>query len=223
MLRFIYPLEVNVRILIAGDSLSLPRPHQIKNFDPKTDKDLAVHFHETYGYLLQKGLERHFPDKEVFIINRSRRAFTIKDIQKEFFDHLHYFEPDMIVLHVGIVDCWFREGGQQFVNINEFSHAYTQILNTLKLKPQTKMIVIGIAPTSVKMDTRFPGLNDEINKYNKVYQNFIDEIQTFYIDMARYIDPHEPSHYLLPDHHHLNKEGNQLLYKKLFEICKSIF
>ena len=90
-----------MRILIAGASLTLPRPYRINEFNPEKDKELAVQYHETYGSLLQKELNRLYPNKYFEVINRGQRAFTIKHVVNQIFDHVYYFQPNIFILHVG--------------------------------------------------------------------------------------------------------------------------
>lgn len=212
-----------MKIFILGDSLALPRPHRIKSFDPEVDKELAVHFDETYGCLLQNELLNAYPTVRFSVTNRAQRLTTIKDIAAQFSDHLFYFQPDVIVMQVGIVDCWIRDelGGKQLVNIVEFEQYYHAILTLLQKRPETKLIVVGICPTSIKMEKRYPGILQQINLYNQVLKSGENHHQVFFVEMESYINSHNPHVYLLPDDHHLNKKGNELISRRLVEIIKA--
>jgi lysophospholipase L1-like esterase len=215
----------NMNILILGDSLALPRPHRIKEYDPINEKELAVHFKETYGFLLEKQLRADYPSADFSVTNRAQRFSTIKNIAQQFWDHLFYFEPDVIILQVGIVDCWFRQdlNGNQLVNASEFDLYYREILKLLEKRPETKMIVIGICPTSMKMEQKFPGLLEQISLYNQILKSGENFHQVFFVDMETHVLPHAPNQFLLPDDHHLNKQGNQLVSTLLLPKIKAFY
>lgn len=211
-------------IVIAGDSLSLPRPHRIKEFDPLKERELAIHYTDTYGYQLRHELESLYPKMFIDVQNRSQRACTIKHVFQQFADHLYYFNPHVIVLHVGIVDCWFRQelNGMQHVNVQEFSQFFQQIIEYIRNRPETKLIVVGVAPTSMKMEQRNPGILQEIKRYNHVLRSKSDCNQVFFIDMEQHVSANNPHEYLLPDDHHLNVSGNALVCREVGSIIRAI-
>jgi lysophospholipase L1-like esterase len=213
-----------VKILIAADSLSLPRPHRINEFNPKMDNEMAVHYEETYGYLLEQALSKKYPDQAVHVINRGQRFYTIKNIHQQVADHLFFFQPDVLVIQVGVVDCWFREnlGGKQMVPLQDFEQTYKSIVLLIKDRPETKVVFIGISSTSDKMAARYPGIVKEISKYNRVLKSSADHNQIFFIDMEEQVKGDKPQQYLLPDDCHYNKDGNQLIHKLLSGIIEAI-
>lgn len=206
-----------MRILITGDSLALPRPYFINDYNPAKDHELAVSYDQTYGSLLQKELSQLYPEKYIELINRGQRAFTIKHVENQIIDHTYFFEPDIIILHVGIVDCWFRAelNSKQYVDIQSFEKAAQHIVNIINSTKTTKIIIIGICPTSMKMERRNKGLLKEITKYNEVFKKYIEHNRIFYVDMEKHINPNNPHKYLLPDDHHLNRDGNYLIFNEL--------
>lgn len=211
-----------MRILILGDSLGLPRPHRINNYSP-LEQELAVSYEQTYSSIIQRSLLESFKLEPYFeVINRSRRFCTLRDIDAEFADYLFFYEPDIIVLQIGIVDCWFREGRTQMVNSEDFQNYLNNILKMLSLRQNCFLIIVGISPTSSKMDERHSGLNAEISKYNQIYKAVVDNKRIFYIDMEQYVDPTDVHKYLLPDDHHLNPDGNQLVANDLLRLIYSL-
>lgn len=211
-----------MRILTIGDSLGLPRPHRMNSYSPN-EKELAVSYEQTYSSIIQKDLFQELGSKKYFeVINRSRRFCTLKDVIHEFFDYLFYYEPDVIILQIGIVDCWFREDGKQIVNIEQFKEYLNKIILLLTLRPNCTLIIVGISPTSVKMDNRYSGQNSEVKKYNDIYKAAVNNKSVYYIDMERYVDPVDIHKYILPDDHHLNPVGNQLVANECLKIIKSI-
>jgi len=142
-----------MRILVAGDSLGLPRPHRINSYSPD-ETELAVSYENTYSSILNKELLDYYKmEPNIEVINRSRRFQTIKNVTEEFADHLFFYEPDVIIMQVGIVDCWFRENlsGKQMVDRESYKQYLLKILELLAHRPACKVIIIGISPTSVKM------------------------------------------------------------------------
>lgn len=213
-----------MRVLVAGDSLGLPRPHRIHNYDP-SEEELAVAYNETYSSIVNHELFQEFRGKPfIELINRSRRFQTIKGVCQEIWDFLFFYEADVLVLQVGIVDCWFREelDGKQMVNKEEYKLYLEKILELLNLRPNCRLIMVGICPTSLKMENRYPGINQMINDYNAILKEKADQKTTFYIDMEAYVKPDNPHQYLLPDDHHLNKEGNKLVAQKIKAIIRGL-
>lgn len=211
-----------MRVLVLGDSLGLPRPHRINNYLP-SEKELAVSYEQTYPSIIQRDLLGKFNVEPYFeVINRSRRFCTLKDVDSEFADYLFFYEPDVIVLQIGIVDCWFREGRRQEVNSVDFEKYLKKIMLMLSLRPNCFLIIVGISPTSVKMDERYTGTNKEIKKYNNIYKEYIDNKRVFYIDMEKNVDPIDIHKYILPDDHHLNPHGNKLVADEILKIIYSL-
>lgn len=209
-----------MRILILGDSLGLPRPHRMNDYSPE-ETNLAVSYEQTYPSIIQRQLL--LENTSYFeVINRSKRSCTIRDIANEFSDYLFFYQPDIIVLQVGIVDCWFREGKKQFVNSYDFKNYLDSIISRLQFRTNCKLIIVGISPTSVKMDKRYAGLNDEIKKYNDIYIKCVDYNQIFYVNLEEFINPFNLSEYILPDDHHLNPKGNKLVAGEVLNIIEGI-
>lgn len=211
-----------MRILVAGDSLGLPRPHRINNYSPE-ETELAVRYENTYSSIINRELMKHCNmNPFIEMINRSKRAQTIVGVNQEFVDHLFFYEPDVIIMQVGIVDCWFREnlGGKQMVDRMSYKQNLTRILELLAQRPACKLIIIGIAPTSVKMQKKYPGLNREIRLYNHVLKSNVDHKTVFYIDIEKHIKPQQAQEYLLPDDQHLNREGNRLVADLAISLLK---
>ncbi|WP_342600375.1 SGNH/GDSL hydrolase family protein [Psychrobacillus sp. FSL H8-0483] len=211
-----------MRILVAGDSLGLPRPNRINNYSPD-ETELAVAYENTYSSIVNKNLLEHFKmDPFIEMINRSRRFQTMKNVYEEFTDHLFFYEPDVIIIQVGIVDCWFRESlnGKQMVDKVSFEKYLSNILMLLNMRPLCKLIIIGISPTSKKMEKKFVGINSEIRLYNEILKAHVDNKNVFYVDMEKHVDSEQTQRYLLPDDHHLNRDGNKLVAEQLICILK---
>jgi lysophospholipase L1-like esterase len=209
-------LELVKNLVILGDSLALPRPERFQTYNPNESLELAVEFQDTYGYLLQMALKDEF-----YIINRAARSTTIKIIyDRDKLDHIFLLKPDVIVLHVGIVDVWLREelGFKSYLNADEFEHYYRLVFDAIKKLQATRTICIGICPTSIKMDERHPGLLEHIRIFNGIIRALCQEKGSNYIDMTNFINQENLHDYLLLDDHHLNKSGNLLVYSEIMRV-----
>jgi len=213
-----------MRILVAGDSLGLPRPYRINDYS-FDETELAVSYENTYSAIINKKLLELFQmDPFTEVINMSRRSQTLEGVYSEFVDNFFFHQPDIFILHVGIVDCWFREelNGGQRVPINKYEKYLDNILQMIRYRPLCKLIIVGICPTSKKMENRYPGINSEIRAYNKILMSKVDSKSIFYIDMEHYVDNGDIYDYLLPDDHHLNVNGNKVVASELLKIIKNI-
>ncbi|MFJ3388331.1 SGNH/GDSL hydrolase family protein [Lysinibacillus sp. NPDC086135] len=213
-----------MRILVAGDSLGLPRPHRINDYS-LSEYDLAVSYGDTYSSIINKELLTLFKmDPYIEIINKSKRSQTIAGVYSDFIDNLFFHQPDVIIIHVGIVDCWFRDelGGKQYVPLVQYNEYLIKILTYMSFRDECKLILVGISPTSLKMEERYPGINSEIRSYNEVLRSKVNYRNVFYIDMEKYTNIENIHQYLLLDDHHLNVEGNKLIANELLKILKGI-
>lgn len=107
------------------------------------------------------------------------------------------------------------------VNITDFKLYFVNILKMLLNRPKCKLIIVGICPTSTKMENRYIGINQQIAIYNNVYKSVVDNQSVFYIDMENYIKTQNTNEYLLPDDHHLNKNGNLLVSKLILQLINA--
>jgi acyl-CoA thioesterase-1 len=84
-----------MKISILADSLSLPRE------DVGGDELLEV----TYPFLLDRSLRKHFGDAAPLIFERGMRRRTIEYVIDEWNEQVELRKPDVVIVHVGIVDC----------------------------------------------------------------------------------------------------------------------
>jgi lysophospholipase L1-like esterase len=81
------------KVLILADSLALPR-------EGADD----IPYESTYPYLLEERLRRHYRVPPI-ILERGMRRRTIEYVLDEWFELVELRTPDLIIIHVGIVDC----------------------------------------------------------------------------------------------------------------------
>lgn len=84
-----------MKIVIFGDSLALPRE------DVGGDELLEV----TYPFLLDQSLRRQFGAGAPVVFERGMRRRTIEYVLDEWNELVELRKPQIVIVHVGIVDC----------------------------------------------------------------------------------------------------------------------
>lgn len=84
-----------MKITILSDSLGLPR-------EEVGDKDFLE---VTYPYLLDRSLRKCFGENAPLVIERGMRRRTIEYVLDDWNEEIELKKPDILVVHVGIVDC----------------------------------------------------------------------------------------------------------------------
>lgn len=77
-----------------ADSLAMPRAGETN-----------VPFESTYPYLLEESLRRNPQTSSAIVIDRGMRRRTIEYVLDEWSELVDLRKPDVLVVHVGIVDC----------------------------------------------------------------------------------------------------------------------
>ncbi len=84
-----------MKILILADSLAMPRP--------QSEGDIPDEC--TYPSLIDRSLREKFGINAPVVIERGMRRRTIEYVLNDWQDLIEYRSPEMLVVHVGIVDC----------------------------------------------------------------------------------------------------------------------
>ena len=84
-----------MKIAILADSLALPRE------DVGGDELLEV----TYPFLLDQSLRRQFGANAPIVYERGMRRRTIEYVLDDWNEQVELKKPDVVIVHVGIVDC----------------------------------------------------------------------------------------------------------------------
>lgn len=203
-----------MRVLFLTDSLSLPR---------EGDGEV-VKYDETYISLLRQEFSNHV------IVDCAIGGATIWDLFKQSF-YYKFFEPDLVVLHCGIVDCApraFTAFEQKVLNkLGLRPKGLTRFLRknrglkltskpkfeklTLRLKNQFRgvpLYSIGILPASADYEKKVPGITESVKLYNQLLSR-----QFHFIDNSDFLWEG-----ILSDHHHLNRLGHKAIAEKLKPI-----
>jgi len=113
-----------MKIVIMADSLAMPRAGETN-----------IAFEATYPYLLEQSLRSRKETQSAIVIERGMRRRTIEYVLDEWQELVELKTPDVVVIHVGIVDCaprvflrrerqfvenlrpaWFRDAVLRFVH-----------------------------------------------------------------------------------------------------------
>lgn len=113
-----------MKIVIMADSLAMPRAGETN-----------IAFEATYPYLLEQSLRRRRETQSAIVIERGMRRRTIEYVLDEWQELVELKTPDVVVIHIGIVDCaprvflrrerqfvenlrpaWFRDAVLKFVH-----------------------------------------------------------------------------------------------------------
>jgi acyl-CoA thioesterase I len=233
-----------MRVVLAADSLALPRP-----------KDLGNNcYADIYGGLLRKRLSLELGYENVEVLNHGRRANTIRqlDTPNSFFDDVSGWEPDIVILQVGIVDCAprlfsrtehflvsqirpaaFRDRFIQFVGhhrrfilqhmpqkvyvpLDEFSRRYTHVRDQI-LQQGIKVLLVNICPTNTESAFRSPGLSENIVIYNRVISEAASAQGCALVDIHKELKERNPDNFILNDGIHINQAGHLILADTIYD------
>src|SRR6266403_3780608 len=110
-----------MKIAILADSLALPRE------DVSAERALEA----TYPFLLDQSLRHHYGAHAPLVIERGMRRRTIEYVLDDWCEQVVLKHPDMVVIHVGIVDCAprvFLRRERAFVERMRFTRLRDRIL-----------------------------------------------------------------------------------------------
>ncbi len=209
------------KILVITDSLGLPRAHPEK-----------CSFEATWPCRLKA-----IPN--LIVHQLSMGGATIDELYNQVINHHIFFNPDIIIIQSGIVDCSPRAFSRtellllnstfitreiRAIIVKRFSNflrrhrkvAYTTekkfmffLNNFHKISGTNTIFWLGILPGSEKYEKKVPGITKRINLYNKRIAQIFNEN---YISLETI-----PRDGIMSDQHHLNKEGHQYIYNLIVQ------
>lgn len=205
-----------MKILVLTDSLGLPR-----------DAPQDLSYEETWPFFLSQ-------QKNVKLLQSSIGGGTSFDLYKQTI-YLKSFNPDIVILQVGIVDCapralsyheniiynnWWITRKILGQVIPRWGNTIRKIRNIrfvnkeefrinlkriVELLPNIKIYAIGIIPASIEYENFLPNITISIKEYNYILKEIFPET---------YIDTFElDQQYVMTDHHHPNKKGHKLIFE----------
>jgi len=79
---------------VIGDSLALPR------------ETASIRYRDSYPFLIQQSLNARLAPRFVPIVyDRSRPCLTLPDVVRRWDEEIAIQDPDVVVIHAGVVDC----------------------------------------------------------------------------------------------------------------------
>lgn len=221
------------RWLIIADSLALPRP--------------GVAYQATWPYLLQ----REFTNWDwVNLARRSSVTTRLVTDGDSGTDCLELYEPDGVILHLGICDCaprLYRQGSiiQHLVNrlpgnlgrrISDLLEKYrgrrtgnamvgerqfrTNLENYLRRCKEAGVTVIALE--IIPVGKEMIGKNPEIVGQIEIYNRIYRDIEasSSYLKVVKAHYATANIEQLTLDGYHLNEQGNRLVYRSLVDAIK---
>jgi hypothetical protein len=210
-----------MKILILTDSLGLPRL-----------KPELCSFEETWPIVLKN----KYPNIHQVSIGAATSQVILKQI-----NYQKAFNPDVVILQVGIVDCAprfmsrkeldityglgsFGKGLRFLFNRNwikklrniSYTHEVEFEKNIIDIKKSftCPVITIDILPADEGYERLLPGVTNKISAYNNILKQHFE-----YLVESKDVINHKG---IMTDHHHLNKIGHAYFVTKIEHILKTI-
>ena len=200
-----------MRVLLLSDSMALPR----EEFPSEIPCYLDL-------------LKKKFKSFDFYSLSLGKAC--LPDLVNQYNRYYRYYNPDIVIIHCGIVDCapralkkWeqtlvsglplvrkviykYREQLRKHRNIsytskNQFQHMVDYMHTTLG----KKLIVISIAPPTESYQEKVIGVAQRIDGYNRVLQNVHN-----YVDLSGM-----PESCIGSDHYHFNGQGHEFVAEKI--------
>lgn len=219
---------IRPRIVIIGDSLALPRPEE------------GVRYDDTYPHLLGTWLEGF----EVIARNRRANDSSLQARADNLSEDITCLEPDILIIHLGIVDCaprLFSKTEQRIINvlppvlrkpIIDFASRHRYLITRLFRKVYVDRAAFranierlvdaaadaGAVPIVVSIaDTNESNKQRSYNLENNIrdYNEVLSEIAKRHGIGLVDVNAPDSADRLLPDGIHLTVNGNCLLAQSL--------
>ncbi|MEI3801748.1 MULTISPECIES: hypothetical protein [unclassified Chitinophaga] len=215
-----------MKVIIITDSLGLPRS------TPE-----SVQFEDTY---IEKLKDRY---KDIKFISLSLGGATLATLKEQYFNYFQPVNPDLVIVHAGIVDCApraLKKWEAAVINSNFVSRKIYSVLfkrhttfirkvRKLTYTPmaqfekmvgefghllQDKVVWFTIIPARTVYEEQLPGIADNINNYNSALKSVLGSRVIDLADM--------PDEGIMSDHHHINEIGHRHVYLKLTGIIDEL-
>ena len=204
-----------MKILILTDSLGLPR-----------EKPEVVSYNETWVYKLSQEHNVH---------QLSLGGGVMSDFIKQL-AYIQMFNPDMVVLQLGIVDCAPRaltKFENEFINrfritrklANKYLPKYSGALrkkrriaytNTFEFENglkqiseafSCKVLCLSILEPSEEYESNLPGITEKVSTYNNILKKVLN---SGFLDVSSI-----KKEMIMTDNIHLNNKGHEFIYQLL--------
>ena len=155
-------------------------------------------------------------NKSIKIVNLGINGLLSKDmITKKYINTMSSYKPNNIIYYCG--------GNDIRSEINPLKNIKLFLLNLKNIyKNNINLIFISIFknPKNILYNDNIDILNNSIkvfiDNYNNYYNNY--NINLYFLDLKKYINH---SKYFMNDNIHLNKDGYEILNKKIYNLIKN--
>lgn len=206
-------MNTHKKVLILSDSVALPR----------NEPEVCV-YEDTWPHLLRQN--------EYTVHQVSIGGATSADLLSQINYHIP-FNPDIIILHVGVVDCAPRFMTKIELGIMKripiIGKKVIGIMNNNRVRKARKItyvsisqfdenirailsyfkdklvFVVGIVPAPAAYEQLLPRITENINSYNNVLRKYSNFVPLDHMDEAA----------LMSDYHHVNALGHKYIFETL--------
>jgi lysophospholipase L1-like esterase len=228
-----------LKIVIIGDSTAIPRLKNTEKLSKEVileDLEIENPIENTYPYILNKKIVEE-NKKFVYMENFSYHgANSFNIINKLYLAKCFLFNPDIIVLNIGLVDCWerdekqdkhtpyeFMKGKNPWVSKMEFFKNITEFIkySNSNIEQLKKIIIVAIPYTSEKQYLKYRSSLENTIKYNEILR------EVSKLDKCVFVDSFEKlkeikEEITIEDGIHLNYKGAEIVAENIFEEISKI-
>lgn len=154
-----------IRILFQGDSIT------------DWGRNYEEYFSVGWGYarFASEKIKEMFPDKEIEFVNRGIGGNKVIDLVNRLDTDFVDIDPDIVSILIGINDIWHEKGTRCNISDADFEAQYRKILDTLKEKTHSKIMIIEpfVIPIEDKLHFR-EDLNPKIDIIRALAREYAD-------------------------------------------------
>lgn len=207
--------DENYHVVIASDSLGLPRPWNQKLLSDQPES--FFRYELTYPYLLRAKLEARMPGQRLTVSHSAARGGTFKRALGMARDLFSWLGAHAVVVHFGVVDCWLRPDGGQLTSPEEFDEMLAELMaNHRQMGPNTLLIVFGVLATNARMLEKEPRQAENIAAFNRHFRARCQGENVVFVDVEQRFSAEDGV--VHEDGHHLSRAGHRAYADILAEI-----
>ena len=201
------------KILFIGDSIT----------DAERNRDNLNDLGFGYPMFVASWFSAMYPDINVEFINRGVSGNRVKDLKERWTYDCLDLKPDWVSIFIGINDCWRRYDRNDPTSVDVFESDYRYILNQVKEKLNSKIIIIEPFVLQTSEDKK--QWREDLDPKIQVVRKLASEFKTFFIPldglMAQLCTKKSPS-FWAEDGVHPTFAGHAFIAKEWLKIVKAL-
>lgn len=215
-----------MKIVIFGDSCALPRAYG-QRVSSSTDV-IEISYEETYPEKVRKALIQKKKD-DVRVLNFSDRFYTSFHLLRKA-GEIYLYQPEYVVIHLGLVDCWNRAGinfapaqhmlgKNPWVSSDEFYNNMRNSVNFIleKIESVVAVVLLGIHKASEDKYQKHQGSKERTILYNELAQKVAGAERVHFVDLYNIFEP-LGSDALCEDGIHPSAVGNETIAQEITKV-----